>query len=199
MTQRFNRLTWGAGGVLASALLLSPLTASAADTCAGVTMPASENAFGASLVRNGVGVREATFLKVDVYVAGLYVPHKTRSVEEVLKQDVPKRIVLHFVRDVSREEMGDALNDALRKNVGDEFGSAHRHLQRFIDKLPPLRKGTQLSLGYRPNHGVELTVDGKTLGTETDDHFANLVFKAWLGPQPPDQGLKTGLLGGPCG
>jgi hypothetical protein len=135
---------------------------------------------------------------VDVYVAGLYVPHKTGSVNEILKQDEPKLIVLHFVRDVSREEMSDALNDALRKNVGDEFAAAHKHLQRFIEKLPPLRKGTQLSLAYRPGHGMELTVDGKALGTETDDHFANLVFRAWLGPRPPDQELKVGLLGGPC-
>lgn len=185
--------------ILAASLFASaPLTAAAADTCAGVTLPARSNAFGAELVQNGVGVREATFLNVDVYVAGLYVPHKTASVEQILKQDAPKLIVLHFVRDVSREEMGDALNDALRKNVGDEFAAAHKHLQRFVDKLPPLRKGTQLSLAYRPGHGLELTVNGNALGTETDDHFANLVFRAWLGPRPPDQGLKAGLLGAPC-
>jgi hypothetical protein len=61
-------------GALASALLtLTPLAASAADnTCAGVSMPASAKAFGEPLVRNGVGVRQATFLNVDVYVAGLY-------------------------------------------------------------------------------------------------------------------------------
>ncbi|HET8935349.1 MAG TPA: chalcone isomerase family protein [Polyangiales bacterium] len=192
MTRRLDML-------IAAALFVSaPLTAAAADNCAGVTLPAQSNAFGAELVRNGVGVREATFLNVDVYVAGLYVPHKTGSVNEILKQDEPKLIVLHFVRDVSREEMSDALNDALRKNVGDEFAAAHKHLQRFIEKLPPLRKGTQLSLAYRPGHGMELTVDGKALGTETDDHFANLVFRAWLGPRPPDQELKVGLLGGPC-
>jgi hypothetical protein len=196
MATRINKLSGTLAGAL---LLLAPLSASAADTCAGVTLPAKSDAFGAELVRNGVGIREATVLNVDVYVAGLYVPQKTGSVEQILKEDAPKLIVLHFVRDVSREEMGAALNDALRKNVGSEFGAAHKHLQRFIDKLPPLRKGTELKLAYRPGHGVQLVVDDKMLGTETDDHFANLVFHAWLGPQPPDKELKAGLLGGPCG
>ena len=189
-------------GALASALLtltLAPLTASAADnTCAGVTMPTSEQAFGEALVRNGVGIRQATFLNVNVYVAALYVEHKTGSVQEILKQDQPKVMALQFVRDVSSQEMVDALNDALRKNVGDEFGPAHQHLAKFVEKLPQLRKGTKLTLAYRPGHGLELSVNGKQLGTESDDHFANLVFRAWLGPQPPDKDLKAGLLGAPC-
>jgi protein TonB len=199
-TRTSNKLGLAFRGALASALLtLTPFAASAADnSCAGVTMPVSQNAFGEPLVRNGVGVRQATFLNIDVYVAGLYVDHKTGSVQEILKQDRPKLMVLQFVRDVSSQEMIDALNDALRKNVGDEFGPTHQHLSRFVEKLPPLRKGTKLSLAYRPGHGLELTVDGKTLGTETDDHFANLVFRAWLGPQPPDKDLKAGLLGAPC-
>jgi len=179
-------------------LLLAPLTASAADTCAGVTLPAKSDAFGAELVRNGVGVREATFLNVDVYVAGLYTARKTRSVEEVLKESAAKLIVLRFVRDVSREEMGEALTEALRKNLGGELDAANKRLQPFLGKLPPLNKGTELRLAYRPGHGVQLVVNGKTLGTETDDHTANLLFRAWLGPQPPDKDLKAGLLGGPC-
>lgn len=195
MTKRSTLQTWALAGALCAGM---PLTASAADTCAGVALPAHSDAFGAKLVRNGIGLREATFLNVDVYVAGLYVPHKTRSVEEILEQDEPKLIMLKFVRDVSREDMAKALTDALRNNVGNEFEATHKHLNRFFEKLPPLNKGTQLSLAYRPGHGVQLVVDGKVLGTETDDHFANLVFRAWLGPQPPDKDLKEGLLGGPC-
>lgn len=179
-------------------LLLSPLSASAGDTCAGVTLPTQSAAFGAKLVRNGMGLREATVLNVDVYVAGLYVPHKTRSAKEILRETTPKLIVLHFVRDVSREEMSEALHDALRKNVGDEAAAAQAHLQRFLDKLPALHEGTRLELAYRPGHGMRLVVDGKLLGVEPDDHFANLVFRAWLGHAPPDEDLKAGLLGGPC-
>lgn len=194
MATRINIL----GATLAGLLLLVPLSASAVDACAGVTLPAKGDAFGAPLVLNGVGVREATVLNVDVYVAGLYTPRKTRSVEEILKADTAKLIVLRFVRDLSREDMADALVEALRKNLGAEFAAANKRLQRFLGKLPPLNKGTELKLAYRPTHGVQLVVNGKTLGTESDDHTANLLFRAWLGPQPPDKDLKVGLLGGPC-
>lgn len=187
------------GAALAGALLLlSPLSAAAADTCAGVALPNKAEAYGVQLVRNGMGVREATFLKVDVYVAGLYIPRKTRSVNEVLKKEVPKVMVLRFVRDVSREDMGKALIEALEKNLGAEFKAANKRLQPFLSKLPPLNKGTELKLVYSPGHGVQLIANDKTLGTETDDHTANLLFKAWLGPKPPDEDLKAGLLGGPC-
>ena len=195
MTIRTNILGAALTGAL---LLLAPLSAAAADSCAGVTLPAKADAFGAELVRNGIGVREASFLNVDVYVAGLYTPRQTRSVDEVMKEGAAKVIELHFVRDVSREDMGAALTEALRKNLGGEFEAANKRLQPFLGKLPPLNKGTVLRLAYRPGHGVQLVANGKTLGTERDDHTANLLFKAWLGPQPPDQDLKAGLLGGPC-
>jgi hypothetical protein len=88
----------------------------------------------------------------------LYTARKTRSVEEVLKEGAAKLIVLRFVRDVSREEMGEALTDALRKNLGAEFEAANKRLQPFLGKLPPLNKGTELQLAYRPGHGVQLVV-----------------------------------------
>jgi hypothetical protein len=178
--------------------LVAPLTASAAESCAGVTLPAETKAFGTALVRNGVGVREATFLKVDVYVAGLYVSRKSRSVAELLKPETAKLMLLRFVRDLSRDDMVEALHEALRNNVGADYPAVKQRLQRFVTKLPQLSKGTTLSIAYQRGHGVELSVNGKSLGVDTDERFGNLLFRAWLGTKPPDQDLKAGLLGGPC-
>jgi len=50
------------------ALLLAP---PARAECAGVELPNQVEDFGGALLQNGVGLREATFLEVDVYVAGL--------------------------------------------------------------------------------------------------------------------------------
>lgn len=173
-----------------------PLSARA--RCAGVELPARLEAFGLKLLRNGVGLREATFLNVDVYVAGLYVSHPSRSARALLRQDQPKAVLLRFVRDVSRDEMIDAMNEALKDNVGSEYGLVQQHMSRFVKRLPELRNGTHLMLSYRPGHGIELRVNGKSLGVDDDDHFGNLVFRAWLGPKPPDEDLKRGMLGGPC-
>lgn len=49
----------------------------AAGTKAGVTMRDTVTVANKQLVLNGMGLREATFLNIDVYVAGLYVDRKS--------------------------------------------------------------------------------------------------------------------------
>src|SRR5207247_9289332 len=55
-----------------SLLTLSLAARASAGELAGVTLPDRIQVDSRTLVLNGMGLREATFLKVDVYVAGLY-------------------------------------------------------------------------------------------------------------------------------
>ena len=184
---------------IASLALSAPGPAFAEGRCEGVSLPDHAIAFGLNLKRNGMGVRSATFLNVDVYVAGLYVEHPTRSAARILRPKEAKLMLLHFVRDVDHEEMMDALREALQENTdGHEYKAARAHLKRFASRLPPLREGTQLTLAYRPGRGLSVSANGRERGVEPDDSFANLVFRAWIGHHPPDDDLKAGLLGGPC-
>jgi hypothetical protein len=173
--------------------------ARADERCGGVELPAQVQDFGSVLTRNGVGLREATVLNVDVYVGALYLQHRSRSPEAVLDPREPKVVVLRFVRNVDRDEMIQAMNEALEHNVsGEQLTLVRGHMQAFVRRLPALHVGTELVLSYRPGRGIELRVDGKSLGVDRDDAFGNLVFRAWLGPHPPDADLKAGMLGGPC-
>jgi Chalcone isomerase-like len=166
--------------------------------CGGVSLPDRMQAFGLPLVRNGMGIRRATFLNVHVYVAGLYLEKPTRDAEEALKPEHAKLITLRFVRDVDHDEMVGALDEALKQNAGASFAAAHKHMESFERGLPALHEGTQLTLAYRQGHGLEVSADGRVRGVERDDAFANMVFRAWIGPRPPDSDLKKGLLGGAC-
>jgi hypothetical protein len=153
----------------------------------------------AKLNLNGLGLRTATFLKVHVYVAALYVESVTHKAEEVLNPARGKQLSLHFVRDVSRDEMLDAIHHGLKDNAtGAELTAAEAHLKNFQRVLPELRKGTVLNLAYRPKHGLHVFQGTKLLGVENDDGFANLLFRVWLGHKPPDTDLKAGMLGGAC-
>ena len=180
------------------ALSWSTSSASAKDACAGVALPQTAEAFGARLVLNGMGVRRATFLNVHVYVAGLYVEHRSRDARAILRPEEAKLITLRFVRDVSHAEMVDAIRDAIRDNAPQEYAHALAELKRFERALPELREGMRLTLAYRPQHGLEIRVNDKRRAVEPNDAFANLVFRAWLGPKPPDSDLKAGMLGAPC-
>ena len=66
--------------ILMPAIAAAALTAGAAHgkECKGVTFPDQAQVEGSSLTLNGLGLRQATFLKVNVYVAALYVA-KTSS------------------------------------------------------------------------------------------------------------------------
>lgn len=187
---------WGVCALTIGVISLS--RASADSRCAGVSMPERVQAFGQSLVRNGVGLRRATIFNVHVYVAALYLEQPTHSAAEALKPERSKAMVLHFVRNVSHKELVEALTDGLKKNAGASFDQARAHMESFEKRLPELREGTQLTLAYRKGSGLEVSADGKLRGVESDDAFANLVFLAWLGPRPPDKGLKAGLLGAVC-
>lgn len=198
MSHRIGCWSYAWAAAICCASWLAPYAHVVAQDCAGVTLPAELEVFGSKLKRNGVGLREATFLNVDVYVAGLYLEHATRDVAKVLDKRAAKAVLLHFVRDVSRDDMVEAIDEALENNVGASFPMVHKHMEAFVGKLPEFKKGTRLSIAYRPGRGVELRVNGKSLGVDPDSAFGNLLFFAWLGTRPPDADLKQGLLGGPC-
>lgn len=188
-------------GIAAVSLLvaLSPGAAARADVeCGGVKLPETVAGPGKKLVLNGAGIRRATFLNVHVYVAGLYLEQPTRDLAQIFALSRSKEITLHFVRDVSRKEMLDAIREGLDNNAGAQRTAAEKHLQSFERYLPDLKSGTRLTLAYQPQHGLEVRQNGKLLGVEKDDQFANLLFHVWLGPKPPDADLKAGLLGKKC-
>jgi len=56
-----------------------------------------------------------------------------------------------------------------------------------------------MTLTHKPGAGIEVDVNSKVQGTITGDDFARALLAIWLGPKPPNPGLKSGLLGGPCG
>src|SRR3954447_26070193 len=95
--RRARRDRWVRSIALALALM-SPVTF-AADK-AGVHLADTLHVRDQDLVLNGLGLREATVFKVDVYVAGLYVTQKTSDPAAILQPDKAKAMHLVFVHDV---------------------------------------------------------------------------------------------------
>ena len=173
-------------------------TARADAACGGVKVPDRVQLGDKQLVRNGVGVRRATVFNVHVYVGALYLEQRTTETKVALEPRRSKLLELHFVRDVSRTEMLEAMQEGVDKNAGPQLAAAKQHMQSFERYLPDLHKGTLLRLAYTPGRGLEVRANGKLLGTEQNDDFANLVFRIWLGEHPPDNKLKAQLLGASC-
>jgi len=164
-----------------------------AGNLAGVTLPDTVQAGGTTLVLNGLGLR--TKLMVKVYVAGLYVTQKSSDAGAIVKADTPKRIVLQFVHGASKSQMIDAFDESFENNTPDAKKSMKADVDRFLGALEPVKPGDQLVFTYVPETGTTVAINGADKATIAGSAFGEMVFSVWLGPKPPNEGLKKGLLG----
>lgn len=162
---------------------------------AGVTLPDTLKVGEQQLRLNGMGLREATALGIDVYVAGLYVVTPSSNPAELLAADEPKALVLKFVRDVDRDDIVEAWNDGFERNATVPLSQLRPHIARLNSWMPKLEKGDTLAFINVPGEGVVVEINGKRKGVIDDADFARSLFSIWLGPNPPNPGLKRGLLG----
>lgn len=165
-----------------------------AATCNDVTMPDSINIKDKDLVLNGLGTRKATWLKVKVYVGGLYLSKKTTDSNEVLEQPYPKFLRMHFVRDVEAKKLNDAWKEGFEAAV--EWNTRQMlqsKLDQFITMMEDVQKNDEIVLTFTES-GVIVDVKNKQKGTIEGSDFAKALLSIWF-VKPRDEGLMKGLLG----
>jgi hypothetical protein len=166
-----------------------------AGTRAGVTMPDSVTLGDTKLTLNGMGLREATMLKVDVYVAGLYVEHVSSNPSKIISSSEMKMIKLQFKRDVGRNDIVKAWNEGFAKNATVPVETLKPLIAQLNSWMPSFEKGDTLVFTVVPGRGVAVDINGTRKGVLGDDNFAKSLVSIWLGPKPPTGSLKSGMLG----
>ena len=142
-------------GLIMRTLLALALLGAATDlyagTLAGVTLPDTVQAGSTSLQLNGMGLR--TKFMVKVYVAGLYLPHKSSDPNAILKADTAKRVVMHFVRDVSKNQLTDGFAESFHNNTPDaEKAEARNRSPLHRPRAGKRRRGNYPYLRARKGH-----------------------------------------------
>src|SRR5215471_4626398 len=130
-----------------------------AASLAGVTMPDTVQVGGKTLVLNGLGLR--TKYMVKVYVAGLYVEQKSSDANAIMKSDTPKRIVMHFVHNVTKSQMTDAFNDGFQDNSPDAVKGIKTDIDKMLGALDNVKDGEEMVFTYVPGTGTTLSIAGK--------------------------------------
>jgi len=164
-----------------------------AASLAGVTLPDTVQIGSTTLVLNGLGLR--TKFVVKVYVAGLYLAQKSSDATAIIKADAPKQIVMHFVHSASKNQIADAFQDSFNDNTPDAVKTMKSDIDRLLGALEPLKEGDQMVFTYVPETGTSFTINGKEKLTIAGAAFGQVLFSVWLGPKPPNAGLKKGILG----
>jgi Chalcone isomerase-like len=180
-------------------LLLTLATGIAhAKECKGVNFPEHVQLDGVDLTLNGLGIRKATFLKVNVYVAALYVTRASRDPKVLIESNGPDELILHFVRNVGVDDLTKAWSEGFAQNSKNQLAVLKGRIATLNGWMSDVKTGQRLSFIRRPGVGMEVDVNGAVKGTIAGEDFARAFLSIWLGAMPPNPELKSGLLGGEC-
>jgi hypothetical protein len=149
---------------------------------------------GNTLVLNGAGPREYGFLRIKVYVAGLYVAKRDTSSQGVLDAKTPKVLHTRFLRDVDLKDTLAAWDYYLDRNCSDGCTLPKQQIEAFKALVPVTVAGDTQTYLFRPD-GVELLRNDKSLGVVQGGDFSRLLLSTWIGEVPTTPALKKALLG----
>lgn len=181
---------------LCAVLLTTSLPAVAKDV-EGVAVADTVTVAGQALKLNGAGLRSKSIFKV--YVGSLYVATPSHDPAALLASDTPRRQVMHFLRDVDRAAIVAAWREGVAANAAHPSGDANvlkARLDNFFNLWRDMKQGEEAAMTYVPGEGLSLAINGKAVGKPIPGKdFADAVLNGWLGPKPPSDELKRGLLG----
>jgi hypothetical protein len=192
-------VTVGVRSLLLSGMLMALGTeGAAAKECLGANFPEQIQVDGSTLTLNGLGVRKATMLKIDVYVAALYVGNPSSDPAAILASRTPIRVTLHFVRDVGAGDISNGFDEGFARSSKGQLPALQERIAMLEDWMTNISSGQTMTFTSRPGIGVQVDVNGTVKGTVKGDDFARAFLSIWLG-NPPNPEIKAGLLGGVCG
>jgi len=161
----------------------------------GVEYPDETTVNGVNLSLNGLGTREATIFSVNVYVAALYLENLSSDGYAICASEETKRLILHFVRDVSGGDIANAWAEGFMKNCDDDATVYESRIVTLNSWMSEMKDGDRMMFTYIPDTGLQVSVKGTLMGTIEGADFASVFFSIWLGDDPPNNGLREGLLG----
>lgn len=172
---------------------LATAGAASAATLAGVTVPDTAVVNAAPLVLNGVGLRTKFFFKI--YVGGLYLTQKAGTTDAVLAQTGPDRLLMHMIYAVDKRQFADAWQDGFKDNNPQMSSAVKADVKQFIAYFGNSKKGDVITLDYVPGQGTRVSWNGTFRGNIPGQDFHKALLNVFLGPAPPTEKLKRGLLG----
>jgi hypothetical protein len=173
------------------ALAAAPLP-SVAKSVAGVKVPDTVTVAGQELRLNGAGVRSKFVFKV--YVGALYLQAASKDAKAIVEADAPKQVRMFFLRDVSRKQIQEAFEEGFEANSRADAADLKQQLPEIMKAIGNVKDGQAIVVTYVPGTGT--TVIGPAgMATVPGKPFADGLFRNWLGPKPPSEDLRDGMLG----
>ena len=190
-----NRLGWLRAAAIAAALAVAGLAPAEARDLDGVSLPDSLEVGGAKLVLNGIGVRTFSIFNIHIYVAGLYLEHPMRDGEAILNSPGVKALEMRFIHDADADNVRKAWAEGFESNCVAPCHLPADAVAQFLANARGVRKGDTSRIVFTRDY-ASIAVNDEVLGKVTDPQFIRTILATFIGPVPPTEGLKRGLLGG---
>lgn len=130
---------------------------------------------------------------IDVYAAALYAP-PAADARAVLAAGTPKRLELYYYRRIAREQIIDAAETMLRKQLGESgFGALRPTLDAWHSGLRGVEQGDRYALEY---DGLQLRLlhNDRLVARSEDARLAAAYFGIWLDEPAISPRLRAELL-----
>lgn len=176
-------------------LLFCTWPARASFDIAGLSLPTTYKLAGQPLVLNGAGIRSKFFFKI--YVGALYLDKATHDPQQALDAPGAKSMqMVMLYKQVDAEKIAEGWRAGFEANLSPaDLARLTTRLQQFNALFPALRKGDHVYMDYVPGAGTRLTINKERRGAIAGEDFFHALLQVWIGKQPADTGLKSGLLG----
>ena len=161
---------------------------------ADVEMPDTISIGEKTLYLNGQGLRKKMWFKV--YVGGLYLEEPSSDPDTILARGQAWRVVMHFLHgEVGVDKLNDAWIEGFKKNTPGSLEKFEKEIDQFTSFFRTVVKHEEIFVTYLPGEGLSVVIEGEEKGNIVSDEFATAVLAIWLGPEPPSDDLKKGMLG----
>jgi hypothetical protein len=147
---------------------------------------------GRDLTLRSTSLKEATFLKVDVYWVGLYLETAHTPSDRIINSTQVKAFVFHFLRDVKSAKLQKAWIEDLTASCLVDCESVIAQGRILARKMPDVVSNTKIAYVLFPDH-VDILVDGRALGTLMGASASNAILTTFLGPEAPRK-LRNDLI-----
>ena len=160
----------------------------------GILVPERLRIGGTELMLNGYAQRTATLFRVPIYVASLYVEHPSRDRDTIVHSADTKVLRFRFQYDVSIAQAQESWRKNLIGNCIAPCQLDQNDYEEFLAHVPAMKVGDTFDLHFTKG-AAKIVANGDTIGHIDHPKFAEALLLAFLGPNPGNPEVQSGLLG----
>lgn len=162
----------------------------------GVRLDDKLSVGGQELVLNGAGIRTRAIFKV--YVGSLYLPAKATDPAAVLAKG-PRRIQLNILRNLTADQLVDALVEGLNdNNPAAEMAALKAQTDQLVSIMKAFKEVKEKDVVTLDFVGDETKIgfNGADRGAIKGEAFNKALTRIWIGDKPVQADLRKAMLGG---